>query len=113
MIAVTRSACLPLILCRLNEINSLGSSSRFNPPLRNLDLLTAPEDSCNPIILRVHPSDFFSNPTKYLHPLIAHMAWDYCFDPPTQDSRSLEATKDSFAADGDAVCLDVGRGLVQ
>ncbi len=41
------------------------------------------------------------------------MAWDYCFDPLAQDSRSLEATKDSFAADGDAVCLDVGRGLVQ
>mgnify|MGYP003318648898 CR=1 FL=1 len=31
------------------------------------------------------------------------MAWDYCFDPPAQDSRSLEATKGSFADDGDAV----------
>ena len=39
--------------------------------------------------------------------------WDCCFDPPAQDSRSLEATKDSFAADGDALCLDVGGGLVQ
>ena len=113
MLALTRSACLPLILSRLNEINSLGSSSRFNPPLGNLDLLTTPENSCNPIILRVHPSDFFSHPTEYVHPLLAHVAWDYCFDPLAQDSRSLEATKDPFAADGDAVCLDVGRGLVQ
>ena len=71
------------------------------------------ENSCNPIILRVHPADFFSHPTEYIHPLLAHVAWDYCFDPLAQDSRSLEATKDPFAADGDAVCLDVGRGLVQ
>ena len=90
-----------------------GSSSRFNPFIGNIDLLIASENSCNPIILRVHPSDFFSNPTEYVHPLLAHVAWDYCFNPLAQDSRSLEATKDSFAADGDAVCLDVGRGLVQ
>ena len=113
MLALIRSACLSLIFCRLNEINSLGRSSRFNPPLGNLDLLIASEDSCNPIILRVHPSDFFSHPTEYVHPLLADVAWDCCFDPPVQDSRSLEATKDPFAADGDAVCLDVGRGLVQ
>ena len=113
MLALARSACLPLILCRLNEINSLGSSSRFNPPLGNLDLLIASEDSCNPIILRVHPSDFFSNPTEYVYPLLTNVAWDYCFDPPAQDSRNLEATKDSFATDDDALCLDVGRGLVQ
>ena len=113
MLAFTRSACLPLVLCRLNEINSLLSSSRFNPLIGNIDLLTAPDNSCNPIILRVHPSDCFSNPTEYLHPFLANVAWDYCFDPPAQDSRSLEATKDSFAADGDAVCLDVDRGLVQ
>ena len=113
MLAPIRSAGLSFILYRLNEINSLGSSSRFNPSLRNLDLLTAPEDSCNPIILGVRPSDFFSNPTEYVHPLFTHVAWDYCFDPPAQDSRSLEATKGSFAADGDAVWLDVGRGLVQ
>ena len=113
MLAPIRSACLPFILFGLNEINSPGSSSRFNPPLRNLDLLSAPENSCNPIIFRVCSSDFFSHPTEYVHPLLAHVAWDCCFDPPTQDSRSLEATKGSFAADGDAVCLDVGRGLVQ
>ena len=113
MLALTRSACLPLILCRLNEINSLGRGSRFNPFIGNIDLLIASEDSCNPIILRVHPSDFFSHPTEYVHPLLANVAWDYCFDTPAQDSRSLEATKDSFAADGGDVCLDVGRGLVQ
>ena len=38
---------------------------------------------------------------------------DYCFDPSAQDSRSLETIKGSFAADGDALYLDVGRGLVQ
>ena len=113
MLAPIRSAGLSFILYRLNEINSLGSSSRFNPPIWNLDLLTAPENSCNPIILGVHPSDFFSHPTEYVHPLLADVAWDYCIDPPAQDSRSLEATKDSFATDGDAICLDVGRGLVQ
>ena len=110
MLAPIRSACLPFILCKLSEINALGSSYRFNPPIRNLELFTAPEDSCNPIIPRVHPSDFLSHLTEYVHPLLTNVAWDYCFDPPVQDSRSLAATKDSFAA---AVFLDVGRGLVQ
>ena len=113
MLAPIRSAGLSFILYRLNEINSLGSSSRFNPSIGNIDLLIAPENSCNPIILRVCPSDFFSHPTEYVHPLLAHVAWDYFFDPPAQDSRSLEAAKDPFADDGDAVYLDVGRGPVQ